>query len=123
MLQNLSSLDIHKYCYTQYIREAAIVAAEKASMKRCSMSRRGSLEGRTFDFSTLCFFCGNSATNSTSKVVVRQVKSNDVRGRVIQQLLERPSDDEFNRNLYRRLNGIEDLAAANARYHSIARVT
>ena len=57
------------------------------------------MEGRTFDFSTLCFFCGNSATKSTSKVAVRQVKSNDVRGRVLQQLLERPSDDEFNRNL------------------------
>ena len=34
MLQILSSLDIHKYCYTKYIPEAAIAAAEKASKKR-----------------------------------------------------------------------------------------
>ena len=64
-LDKCESLNIHKNCHGNYVKESKIKAAQKKAVTSKVCSRRGSISLRKFDFSKYCLFCGESLLSST----------------------------------------------------------
>lgn len=116
-MQHLSFLNVHRNCSISYVRGSHIATAKKAVSQRLSQTRRENKEARTFDFSSLCFFCATDAITDTHKRPIRLVTSDNVKENILEALKSRP-DDEMNRNLRLRLQLCTDLEKKQARYHA-----
>lgn len=117
-LRGMKELIIHKNCHTKYVRESSIKAARKAAIASTSESRRQSKKAREFDFSTLCFFCGEDATKTKFYANIKFKKSDKTRLNILEILNNRSLDNDFNKNLRARLTSVDNLVTAEGRYHS-----
>lgn len=116
ILERMESVLAHKNCTKNYNRESSIQTAAKEFSQKLVEGRRSMKDAVTFDFASLCFFCGDVLNES--KHQIKTVKNSGTRDNLIQALEKRDVSDKFNKTLSKRLDVCKDLVAAQARYHA-----
>lgn len=128
ILRTLSSVTVHGACQKNYINEKLIAAycrKKDNEPQVASTSRRSSIP--TFNFKAQCFLCTEEITpdflnkqkkrgyHSSHRDFVCMVQQLGVKTTMLKAAEER--DDDWGREIIKRIQHVADLVAVDARYH------
>lgn len=124
MLKEVNTIQVHKICRREYIKEKNIARDEKKKRERLQETKQTMRSEEKFDFKNKCLFCSDICDTAIEKKknVSRRRKIWEVR---VLHLKTKISDfakerkDELGDKVFKRVNSVLCLVAEEARYHEV----